>query len=194
MNRRQFLGGTSTLAMLLGLERGGAAIGRDVYGERLDRELEIIRRRDLTEQFLAAARVTRFARERGIGVSPGRGAAPSSLVAFGLGITGVDPVAFGLLFERFVNPLRDVRADICLDVAADRRLEVTDFITNTLGFTPTSVGDATVYPEPGLELNGLSTLNALHGPPASPAASARSQRARSPSTTPSPTRCSRPAT
>jgi DNA polymerase III alpha subunit len=118
----------------------------------------MIRERRLSRQFLAAAEVAAFAGWRGIARSPGRGAAPSSLVAHALGVTGVDPVAHGLIFERFLNARLAVAANICLDVCADRRAEVIDFAMLRMGGTPVMLGDTAVFSSLGIEIDGLPAL------------------------------------
>jgi DNA polymerase III alpha subunit len=173
-NRRQFFGVASTLtAVLLGAERRGVAagVGRG-YRERLDHELSIIRARGLSRRFLAAAELTRFARDRGIAVSPGRGSAPSSLVAHLLGITVADPLVHGLLFERFVHSRLPVAPNICLDVCAARQGEVIAHAVESLGGKPELGGQSTwqvtSFPDLGVELGGLpilTTLQAASGHP-----------------------------
>jgi DNA polymerase III alpha subunit len=132
-----------------------------VYDQRLTRELALIRERGAARQFLAAAAVARFARERGIGIGPGRGSAPSSLVAHVLGVTGVDPVAHGLIFERFLNARLTTAPTICLDVCAAGQAEVIDFAVERLGGTPERAGEATVLAGLGLEIAGVRGLTAL---------------------------------
>lgn len=101
--------------------------------ERLRAELDIIERMGYSSYFLIVWDFVRFARERGILVGPGRGSAAGSLVAYALGITDIDPLEHGLLFERFLNPERVSMPDIDIDFADDRRDEVIEYVTATYG-------------------------------------------------------------
>jgi DNA polymerase-3 subunit alpha len=83
--------------------------------------------------FLVVWDYIRFARENGIPVGPGRGSAAGSLVAYALGITNIDPVTNGLLFERFLNPERKSMPDIDTDFCIERRGEVIDYVTRRYG-------------------------------------------------------------
>jgi DNA polymerase-3 subunit alpha len=83
--------------------------------------------------FLVVWDYIRFAREQGIPVGPGRGSAAGSLVAYALGITNIDPVSNGLLFERFLNPERKSMPDIDTDFCIERRGEVIDYVTRRYG-------------------------------------------------------------
>ncbi len=86
--------------------------------ERLDYELSVIGRKELGAYFLIVADFVDYARQHGIPVGPGRGSAAGSLVAYVLGITKVDPLEYGILFERFLNPdrvsLPDIDIDFCI--------------------------------------------------------------------------------
>ncbi len=77
-----------------------------LYRERLDYEIGVVKDMGFPSYFLIVADFIRFAKERGIPVGPGRGSAAGSLVAYCLGITDLDPIAHGLIFERFLNPAR----------------------------------------------------------------------------------------
>lgn len=103
------------------------------YGERLERELEIIERMGFPTYFLVVWDYIRFARLQKIPVGPGRGSAAGSLVAFALEITNIDPVDHGLLFERFLNPERKSMPDIDTDFCIERRGEVIDYVTQLYG-------------------------------------------------------------
>jgi error-prone DNA polymerase len=97
---------------------------------QLSHELSVIERLELAEFFLCVADIMRQARAMGIRCS-GRGSAANSLVAYVLGITGVDPLAHGLLFERFLNPERQGMPDIDVDVQSDRREELIRYVERT---------------------------------------------------------------
>ncbi|NLY51229.1 MAG: DNA polymerase III subunit alpha [Firmicutes bacterium] len=117
---------------LEGLERRYTVPGKHER-ERLDYELSVIQRMGYTSYFLIVWDLVRFAHEKGILVGPGRGSAAGSLVAYTLGITDIDPLASGLLFERFLNPERVSMPDIDIDFADDRRDEVIEYVTQTYG-------------------------------------------------------------
>ncbi|MFZ9850178.1 MAG: DNA polymerase III subunit alpha [Vulcanococcus sp.] len=103
------------------------------YGERLTFELQVMEQMGFPTYFLVVWDYIRFARESGIPVGPGRGSAAGSLVAYALGITNIDPVTNGLLFERFLNPERKSMPDIDTDFCIERRGEVIDYVTRRYG-------------------------------------------------------------
>lgn len=102
------------------------------YSTRLTHELTTINQRGYAPLFLVVADIVRFARETAVPVST-RGSVANSLVAYALGITTVDPVANGLLFERFLNPARASLPDIDLDFCSRRRDEVLHYVRRTYG-------------------------------------------------------------
>jgi DNA polymerase-3 subunit alpha len=101
--------------------------------ERLEYELGVIMQMGMEAYYLIVWDVVRFAHSRGIMVGPGRGSAASSLVAYLLGITGVDPVEHGLVFERFLNPERISMPDFDIDFGDRRRDEVVSYVTEKYG-------------------------------------------------------------
>jgi DNA polymerase-3 subunit alpha len=101
--------------------------------ERLDYELGVINHMRYAGYFLVVQDFISHARERGIAVGPGRGSAAGSLVAYCLAITDIDPLAFGLLFERFLNPERVTMPDIDVDFDYRRRGEVIDYVKAKYG-------------------------------------------------------------
>jgi len=103
------------------------------YGDRLAFELQVMEQMGFPTYFLVVWDYIRFARESGIPVGPGRGSAAGSLVAYALGITNIDPVTNGLLFERFLNPERKSMPDIDTDFCIERRGEVIDYVTRRYG-------------------------------------------------------------
>ena len=111
----------------------GSRPPRSDYEDRLAMELEVIRRTGYSAYFLIVQDFIRFAHECDIPVGPGRGSAAGSLVAYALGITDIDPLAHGLLFERFLNPDRVSPPDIDVDFCEVRREEVLDYVTRTYG-------------------------------------------------------------
>ena len=126
------------VAMLRGLAEKGA---RERYGdplpedaeERLEYELDVIETTGYAGYFLIVWDFIRAARERDIPVGPGRGSAAGSIVAYSLRITDVDPLAFDLLFERFLNPERVSMPDIDIDFCYERRGEVIDYVREKYG-------------------------------------------------------------
>ncbi|MDR2340045.1 MAG: DNA polymerase III subunit alpha [Deltaproteobacteria bacterium] len=107
--------------------------GKANYRERLESELGVINDVGFAGYFLIVADFIRWARDHGIPVGPGRGSAAGSLVAFSLGITNVDPIRFGLLFERFLNHQRVSMPDIDVDFCAEGRAEVLDYVIDAYG-------------------------------------------------------------
>ena len=101
--------------------------------QRLDYELDVMIKMGFPGYFLVVADLCSHAREVGIRVGPGRGSAAGSLVAFALGITGLDPLEHGLLFERFLNPERISMPDIDLDFDERRRSEMIRYATEKYG-------------------------------------------------------------
>ena len=103
------------------------------YEERLRYEIRVIVEMKYPGYFLIVWDFIRHAREKGIPVGPGRGSAAGSLVAWCMGITDVDPMLFGLIFERFLNPERVSLPDIDIDFCENRRNEVIDYVTHKYG-------------------------------------------------------------
>jgi DNA polymerase III subunit alpha len=101
--------------------------------ERLDYELDIINKMGFPGYFLITRDFIDAARDRDIAVGPGRGSAAGSLVCYSLGITDIDPLEHGLLFERFLNPERVSMPDIDIDFDYVRRGEVIDYVTDKYG-------------------------------------------------------------
>lgn len=104
-----------------------------VYQQRLDYELKMIQKMGFATYFLVVWDYIKFARDNNIPVGPGRGSAAGSLVAYAMGITNIDPVHHGLLFERFLNPERKSMPDIDTDFCIDRRDEVIQYVTGKYG-------------------------------------------------------------
>ena len=100
---------------------------------RLQYELGVMEKMGFPGYFLVVADLVAHAKEVGIRVGPGRGSAAGSLVAYSLGITGLDPLEHGLLFERFLNPERISMPDIDLDFDERRRSEMIRYATNKYG-------------------------------------------------------------
>ena len=103
------------------------------YQARLGTELEVITKMGFPGYFLIVWDFIRYAKEEGIPVGPGRGSAAGSLVAYSLGITNIDPIRYGLLFERFLNPERISLPDIDVDFCMERRDEVIRYVSEKYG-------------------------------------------------------------
>lgn len=103
------------------------------YKRRLDEELKIIKTTGFTNYFLIVADFVNYAKQHDIPVGPGRGSAAGSLVAYALKITEVDPITYGLLFERFLNPERISQPDIDIDFCMERRDEMIDYVSKKYG-------------------------------------------------------------
>ena len=117
------------------LARHGVAAGFDeaAYRERLASELEIITRMNYQGYFLIVSDFIKWTKGQGIPVGPGRGSGAGSLVAYALTITDLDPIRFGLLFERFLNPERVSMPDFDIDFCQDRRDEVIAYVRDRYG-------------------------------------------------------------
>ena len=102
--------------------------------ERLDYELSVIKQTGFATYFLIVQDLVNWAKNQGIIVGPGRGSAAGSLAAYLLNITGVDPLKYGLIFERFLNPARISMPDIDLDFDDARRYEVLDYVAKKYGY------------------------------------------------------------
>ena len=101
--------------------------------ERLDYELSVVVPKGIAAYFLIVQDFTLWAKEHGIGVGPGRGSAAGSIIAYSLGITNLDPIEHGLLFERFLNPERTEMPDIDMDFDDERRQEVIEYVREKYG-------------------------------------------------------------
>lgn len=95
---------------------------------RLQHEVKIIKDSGYVSYFLIVWDFIRHARNKGIPVGPGRGSAAGSIVSYALGITDIDPIRYGLIFERFLNPERVSMPDIDIDFCYERRAEVIDYV------------------------------------------------------------------
>ena len=106
---------------------------RKVYDERLRIELDVINKMGFPGYFLIVADFIQWAKDNGIPVGPGRGSGAGSLVAYALKITDLDPLAYDLLFERFLNPERVSMPDFDIDFCMDNRDKVIDYVARTYG-------------------------------------------------------------
>ncbi|HPO34867.1 MAG TPA: DNA polymerase III subunit alpha [Syntrophales bacterium] len=103
------------------------------YKERLKEELAIIKSMGFSGYFLIVADFINYAKRRNIPVGPGRGSAAGSLVAYAIGITNIDPIRYGLFFERFLNPDRKSMPDIDTDFCPEGRDEIIRYVTEKYG-------------------------------------------------------------
>jgi DNA polymerase-3 subunit alpha len=103
------------------------------YERRLTDEIQIIKQMSYAGYFLIVWDFIRYARAQGVPVGPGRGSAAGSLASYALRITDVDPLAYDLIFERFLNPERVSMPDIDIDFCMRRRGEVIEYVTNKYG-------------------------------------------------------------
>ncbi|HSE93749.1 MAG TPA: DNA polymerase III subunit alpha [Methylomirabilota bacterium] len=116
-----------------GLRRRYGPTPGDAIEARLGHELRIIEKMGFAGYFLVVWDFIHYARQQGVAVGPGRGSSAGSLVAYALGITNVDPIRYGLLFERFLNPERISMPDMDIDFADDRRDEVIRYVAEKYG-------------------------------------------------------------
>jgi DNA-directed DNA polymerase III PolC len=116
-----------------GLKRRYGANPGDAIEARLAHELAVIEKMGFAGYFLVVWDFIHYAREQGIAVGPGRGSSAGSLTAYSLGITNVDPIRYGLLFERFLNPERISMPDMDIDFSDDRRDEVIRYVAERYG-------------------------------------------------------------
>ncbi len=109
------------------------AASRDEYERRLQFELELIEKMGFTGYFLIVADFIKWAKGQNIPVGPGRGSGAGSLAAYALTITDLDPIRYGLLFERFLNPERVSMPDFDIDFCMNRREEVIEYVQDRYG-------------------------------------------------------------
>jgi len=115
------------------LEKVELAATEEEYYERLDFEIGIIRKMGFPGYFLIVSDFIKWAKEQGIPVGPGRGSGAGSVVAWALLITDLDPLKYGLLFERFLNPERVSMPDFDIDFCQERRGEVIKYVQEKYG-------------------------------------------------------------
>ena len=105
----------------------------ETYTKRLENEFGVLKKNNVLDYFYIIFDMVRHARQEGIRVGPGRGSATGSLVSYLLRITAVDPISYGLLFERFINPDRKGLPDIDIDFQHDRRDEMKAYLGQRWG-------------------------------------------------------------
>jgi len=132
----EYLREQSKLGLQNRLERIKASRGSvdlEAYDQRLEVELDVIERMGYPGYFLIVSDFTKWARENGVPVGPGRGSGAGSLVAYVLGITDIDPLEYDLLFERFLNPERVSMPDFDIDFCMAGRDRVIDYVATRYG-------------------------------------------------------------
>ncbi|MBZ4212413.1 DNA polymerase III subunit alpha [Mycoplasma sp. U97] len=112
---------------------------KSIIIERLEKEISIISELGFVNYFLIIADLVEFANEKNISIGPGRGSASGSLVSYLLGITKINPLRYGLLFERFLNIEKVSWPDIDIDIQDDRRDEIFQYLQNKYGKERTAV-------------------------------------------------------
>ncbi|MFO8112531.1 MAG: DNA polymerase III subunit alpha [Desulfosalsimonadaceae bacterium] len=115
------------------LKEKNPGVDEAVYRQRIDYEIEVINAMEFPGYFLIVADFIEYAKKRKIPVGPGRGSAAGSLVAYALGITDIDPIENGLIFERFLNPSRGSLPDIDVDFCIYGRDEVFHYVVDRFG-------------------------------------------------------------
>ena len=115
------------------ISRSVGAVNQELYLKRLHEELAMIKSMGFSGYFLIVSDFVRHAKDSGIIVGPGRGTSASSLVAYATGITDIDPLRYGLLYERFHNPSRMGMPDIDIDFCQEGRDEIIMYVTKKYG-------------------------------------------------------------
>src|SRR5436309_2726833 len=128
--RRQAEEGLANRLSVHGLSQGSS---EGDYRDRLAFEIDVITRMNYAGYFLIVADFIQWAKSQGIPVGPGRGSGAGSLAAYALTITDLDPIRFGLIFERFLNPERVSMPDFDIDFCQDRRDEVIRYVQQRYG-------------------------------------------------------------
>jgi DNA polymerase-3 subunit alpha len=106
---------------------------KGIYVPRLKYEFEVVEKLGFSDYFLMVYELTDWCKKQDIKIGPGRGSVGGSLIAFCMGITDVDPIRFGLMFERFINPTRIDLPDIDLDFMSTRRHEIVEHLNDRYG-------------------------------------------------------------
>ncbi len=131
--RESYLEKLAVQGLAARLKERPPAAPRETYDLRLREELVVIQTMGYAGYFLIVWDIINYAKSRRIPVGPGRGSAAGSLIAYALRITDLDPLAYGLLFERFLNPERISLPDIDMDFCMDRRGEVINYVIDKYG-------------------------------------------------------------
>lgn len=132
VSNKEYLKSLSIVGLKRRLEISGIKDDK-VYISRLEYELDVICKMNFENYFLVVYDFIRYAKTNNILVGPGRGSAAGSLVAYCLGITNVDPIKYGLMFERFLNPARVSMPDIDIDFPDNKREQVINYVKDKYG-------------------------------------------------------------
>ena len=133
LERKAIEGLEKRMPAILTYAKEDEATVRKQYNRRLHDELEIIKKMGFAGYFLIVSDFIKHAKHNDIPVGPGRGSAAGSLVAYAIRITDIDPLRYGLFFERFLNPDRISMPDIDIDFCQERRGEVIKYVTEKYG-------------------------------------------------------------
>lgn len=144
---------------LAGLCSKGPRVCTPQYLERLSTEIAAIAETGFTRPFFSAMEVCNTARENGVALGPGRGSVCSSLLAYGLSITEIDPLAHGLEFSRFINRFRSTPPDIDLDVSARDRSRLIDLLAEKNQLTQIGVLSRYSAKKAALDVGRISHTN-----------------------------------
>ena len=129
----EHLRATSEAGLEARIAKHGMVDERSVYDDRLAEELRIIEQMGFPGYFLIVADFIQWAKDNGVPVGPGRGSGAGSLVAYAIGVTDLDPLAYNLLFERFLNPERVSMPDFDVDFCMEGRDRVIEYVTHKYG-------------------------------------------------------------
>ncbi|MEN6358470.1 MAG: DNA polymerase III subunit alpha, partial [Smithella sp.] len=133
LERKAIEGLDKLLPTIMKYQKEDEAAVREKYHKRLRLELEIIKKMGFAGYFLIVSDFIKHAKHTGVPVGPGRGSAAGSLVAYAIRITDIDPIRYGLFFERFLNPDRISMPDIDIDFCQERRGEIIKYVTEKYG-------------------------------------------------------------
>jgi DNA polymerase-3 subunit alpha len=133
LDRKAVEGLEKLLPSIMKYQKEDAEAVRDKYFKRLRLELEIIKKMGFAGYFLIVSDFIKHAKHNDVPVGPGRGSAAGSLVAYAIRITDIDPLRYGLFFERFLNPDRISMPDIDIDFCQERRGEIIKYVTEKYG-------------------------------------------------------------
>jgi DNA polymerase III subunit alpha len=133
LERKAVEGLEKLLPIILKYQKEDEPAVREKYNKRLHEELQIIKKMGFAGYFLIVSDFIKHAKHNDVPVGPGRGSAAGSLVAYAIRITDIDPLRYGLFFERFLNPDRISMPDIDIDFCQERRGEIIKYVTEKYG-------------------------------------------------------------
>jgi DNA polymerase-3 subunit alpha len=133
LDRKAVEGLEKLLPTIMKYQKENEVAVREKYTKRLRTELEIIKKMGFAGYFLIVSDFIKYAKHNDVPVGPGRGSAAGSLVAYAIRITDIDPLRYGLFFERFLNPDRISMPDIDIDFCQERRGEIIKYVTDKYG-------------------------------------------------------------